>query len=190
VRTAEIIAALSLATDLGMGLPYEHGLHSTLVAMRLADRLGADAEIASATYYVCLLFHLGCTTDAEIAAEFPRGCAEDPLRSGHVRQPKPDGARDRARLHRSGNHTAVTDNSGARSFLRSAGGHREHMVALCEVTPMLTDRLGLPETVQDAFAHLTERWDGKDAPPAHHERLDGTGYHCGACSPLRTHTTR
>jgi HD-GYP domain-containing protein (c-di-GMP phosphodiesterase class II) len=38
------------------------------------------------------------------------------------------------------------------------------MIALCEVTPMLTDRLGLPRTVRDAFAHLTERWDGKGAP--------------------------
>ena len=38
------------------------------------------------------------------------------------------------------------------------------MVAMCEVTPMLTDRLGLPETVQDAFAHFTERWDGKGGP--------------------------
>ncbi|WP_350276658.1 hypothetical protein [Kribbella sp. HUAS MG21] len=43
VRTAEVIAALSLATDLGVGLPFEHGLQSTLVAVRLAERLGVDA---------------------------------------------------------------------------------------------------------------------------------------------------
>jgi hypothetical protein len=35
VRAAEVIAALSLATDLGIGVPLEHGLDSTLVAMRL-----------------------------------------------------------------------------------------------------------------------------------------------------------
>jgi len=46
VRAAEMIAALCLATDLGMGLPFEHGLHSTLVAMRIADRLGVDPETA------------------------------------------------------------------------------------------------------------------------------------------------
>ena len=35
-------AALCLATDLGMAFPFEHGLHSTLIAMRLADRLGVE----------------------------------------------------------------------------------------------------------------------------------------------------
>ena len=40
VRTAELIAALCLATDLGMGFPFEHGLHTTLVAMRVAGKLG------------------------------------------------------------------------------------------------------------------------------------------------------
>jgi hypothetical protein len=49
VRAAEIIGALSLATDLGTGVPLEHGLQSTLFAMRLAERLGVDAETASQT---------------------------------------------------------------------------------------------------------------------------------------------
>jgi hypothetical protein len=39
-----MIAALSLATDLGMDLPLEHGLHSSVFAMRLCTRLGVDAE--------------------------------------------------------------------------------------------------------------------------------------------------
>ena len=34
VRAAEVIATLSLATDLGIRVPLEHGLHSTLFAMR------------------------------------------------------------------------------------------------------------------------------------------------------------
>ena len=69
VRTAEVIAALCLATDLGMAFPFEHGLHRTLIAMRLADRLGVDRQTASETYYACLLSHAGCTTEAHIAAE-------------------------------------------------------------------------------------------------------------------------
>ena len=51
-----MIAALSLATDLGIGVPLEYGLQSTLFAMRLAERLGVDSETASQTYYACLLF--------------------------------------------------------------------------------------------------------------------------------------
>ena len=73
VRSAEVIAALCLATDLGMGFPFEHGLHSTLMAARLAGRLGLDRLRASQTYYACLLSHSGCTTDAHVAAEVVGG---------------------------------------------------------------------------------------------------------------------
>src|SRR5918999_5536631 len=52
-----------------MGFPFEHGLHCTLIASRLAERLGVDQETASNTYYACLLSHSGCTTDAHITAE-------------------------------------------------------------------------------------------------------------------------
>jgi hypothetical protein len=64
-----VVAALSLATDLRIGVPFEHGLQSTLYAMRLAARLGVDSETASQTYYACLLFYVGCTADADVAAE-------------------------------------------------------------------------------------------------------------------------
>jgi hypothetical protein len=50
VRAAEVIAALSLATDLATRLPLEHGLESTLAAMRLSERLGVDDETARQTY--------------------------------------------------------------------------------------------------------------------------------------------
>ena len=69
VRAAEVIGALCLATDLGMGFPFEHGLRSTLIAARLADRLGVDSAMASQVYYACLLSHAGCTTDAHVTAE-------------------------------------------------------------------------------------------------------------------------
>src|SRR5215207_3095531 len=69
VRAAERVAALCLGTDLGMGFPFEHGLHTTLIGMRLAERLGVDRPTASETYYVSLLAHTGCTTDAHVTGE-------------------------------------------------------------------------------------------------------------------------
>ena len=69
VGSAELVAALCLATELGMGFPFEHGLHSTLIAARLADRLGVDTSTASQAYYACLLSHAGCTADAHVTAE-------------------------------------------------------------------------------------------------------------------------
>ena len=44
IRAAEAITTLSPATDLGIGMPLEHGSQSTLFAMRLADRLNVDGE--------------------------------------------------------------------------------------------------------------------------------------------------
>jgi hypothetical protein len=49
VRTAEVIASFCLATDIAIGLPFEHGLQSTLVAMRLAERMGVDPAAANQT---------------------------------------------------------------------------------------------------------------------------------------------
>ena len=69
LRAAEVIATLCLATDLGMGFPFEHGLVTTVIAMRLADRLGVNHETAVQTFYGSLLSHAGCTTDAHLAAE-------------------------------------------------------------------------------------------------------------------------
>ena len=86
VRSAEVIGALCLATDLGMGLPLEHGLRSTMVAMRLAERLGLDEDQSRQAFYGCLLFYVGCTADAETeAAALPAGRPAPTLRPGDVR---------------------------------------------------------------------------------------------------------
>jgi hypothetical protein len=44
IRLAELMAALSLATDLGLGRPLEHELGVCLAALELADRLGCSPE--------------------------------------------------------------------------------------------------------------------------------------------------
>jgi len=69
VRTAELVGALCLATDLGMGFPFEHGLQTTLIATRLAERLGVDQDTANEVYYASLLAHAGCTTEVHVAAQ-------------------------------------------------------------------------------------------------------------------------
>ena len=44
VRLAELMAALSIATDLGMGQPLESALRSCVVAMRLGETLDLNGE--------------------------------------------------------------------------------------------------------------------------------------------------
>ncbi|MBI4305735.1 MAG: LuxR family transcriptional regulator, partial [Chloroflexi bacterium] len=56
---AEAIAALSLATDLGMGQPMDHALRRCLLAVRLGQALGlSDAELRD-VYYVVLVCSVG-----------------------------------------------------------------------------------------------------------------------------------
>jgi HD-GYP domain-containing protein (c-di-GMP phosphodiesterase class II) len=166
VRCAEVIAALSLATDLGIGVPLEYGLQSTLFAMRLADRLGLDPETASQTYYACLLFYVGCTANADVAAEIfgadhsltryatpARFGSRAEMVAGFLRAIAPPGSTPLVRARQL-----------AHGVPRIALVFKEHLAAFCEVADMLTDRLGLPRSVGPLFNHVAERWDGKGQP--------------------------
>ena len=64
VRLAELVATLSLGTDLGLGLPMEHVIRLTLISLRLADLLGLDESVRGEAYYSGLLAWVGCHTDA------------------------------------------------------------------------------------------------------------------------------
>jgi len=44
LRLAEAAGVLSLATDLSMGQPLEHGLRTTMLALRLAQALGLPED--------------------------------------------------------------------------------------------------------------------------------------------------
>jgi hypothetical protein len=165
VRTAEVIASLCLATDLGMGFPFGHGLHSTLFALRLADRLGVDSEIASQTYYGCLLAYVGCTAEAEEGADlFTDGATLryfNPVMFGTPAQTMAGIVRA---LAASEDAAPIRAFKAATRLPKAVRGHRRHVAALCEVSQMLSDRLGTAPAVRNMFAHLTERWDGKGEP--------------------------
>jgi hypothetical protein len=160
VRAAEVIGALSLATDLGMGLPFEHGLQSTIFAARLGDCLGLDAETRRHAHYACLLFHSGCTTDAELGAEIFGGSVTRhhlPVMYGSQREsmlgvlralPPPGSSPPRAALEI------------VRRAPRAARELQPHITAACEVAEMLAQRVGLSVPLSKLFAHVTERWDG------------------------------
>ena len=64
VRLAELIAALSLGIDLGFGQPMEHVLRQSLIALRLAERVGLDEDERAVVYYTALLISVGCHSDA------------------------------------------------------------------------------------------------------------------------------
>ena len=70
VRLAELVAALSLGVDLGFGQPMEHVLRESMIALRLADRIGLEETDRSTVYYTGLLVGVGCHADAHEQAKW------------------------------------------------------------------------------------------------------------------------
>ncbi|HSJ84562.1 MAG TPA: HD domain-containing phosphohydrolase [Acidimicrobiia bacterium] len=160
VRAAEVIASMCLATDLGMGFPFEHGFHATLTTMRLCKILDVDEDTVARTYYACLLMYAGCTVDGvERSQVFGGGMTEHVTHrqfgsaleglTGVIRAlPSPGASLPRRTFQ------AIT---GLPRAARFRGGH---FAALCEVAGMLAERLGVPRSIYEMFPFLTERWDG------------------------------
>ena len=65
LRLAEVVASLSLATDMGTGQPLERALRTCLLAFRLGETLGLSDHELQTVYYVALLRFVGCTADME-----------------------------------------------------------------------------------------------------------------------------
>jgi HD-GYP domain-containing protein (c-di-GMP phosphodiesterase class II) len=161
VRAAEVIAALCLATDLGMGFPFEHGLQSTLIAARLADRLRLDAETASQTYYACMLSHAGCTTDAHVTAEVFGDSLTTHFNPVTYGKPREVFAGLLRALPDPESPAPVRALQSVRRLPRMARAAGPAFTAICEVAGMLAVGVGLPASMAGLLFHLSERWDGK-----------------------------
>jgi HD domain len=167
IRLAELMAALSLATDLGLGQPFEHELGVCLTALELADRLGCTPEECSDVYYVALLVHVGCTAAAPYFASWVGG-DEIHFQSGvQVLGPASEPAEDiRYLVHRLVDDRPLRER--ARLVARQLVGGREQFelaaAGLCEGGRLLAERLHLPDEVGRALGQVTARWDGKGVP--------------------------
>ena len=65
IRLAELMGALSLATDLGMGQPMDFALSSCILAVRLADQCGYSQEALLEVYYQALRRYIGCNAETD-----------------------------------------------------------------------------------------------------------------------------
>jgi HD-GYP domain-containing protein (c-di-GMP phosphodiesterase class II) len=161
VALAEVVAALSLATDLAMGMPLETGLSVCRVAMGLADEAGLDDEERARVYYVALLRHVGCTAEnhsfAEIVGDeigFRAGAA--PL---EATSPRALGGYMLGHLFRT--RGLVGTAAKLASMVAARDRFQEGVMAVCEVGELLAEHLGLGADVQRELLLVNERWDGR-----------------------------
>jgi hypothetical protein len=68
LRMGELAATLALAQDNAFGQPLESQLRSCLLAARLSEEMGLNADLRATVYWVALLRYLGCTGHAHEVA--------------------------------------------------------------------------------------------------------------------------
>jgi HD-GYP domain-containing protein (c-di-GMP phosphodiesterase class II) len=165
VRLSEVLAAVSLASDVGHDQPLEKSLRNAVIAARLGMELGLHREELSDAYYVALLRSMGCTANAHESAALmgddrafagliqvldvgdPLGWARGASEQVSGWAPELAGARTPEWFMTEG--LKVGADAG-----RSA----------CEVATTLARRLGLSAGVQLGLDQVYERWDGHGAP--------------------------
>jgi HD-GYP domain-containing protein (c-di-GMP phosphodiesterase class II) len=157
VRLAELVASLSLATDLAMGHALEHGLGVCLLGIGLGEEAGLDDDELGRVWYSALLRHSGCTADNHVLAALVGD--EISFSAGAAGLDRTSPAAWLPYLVRS-----VLRASGPVGLARlpaAAGTMREAATAVCEVAEVMAERLGLDAQVQRGLALGAERWDGK-----------------------------
>jgi HD-GYP domain-containing protein (c-di-GMP phosphodiesterase class II) len=168
VRRAEIMAALSMATDLAMGQPLEFALKSCVLGMRLGEALGLGDEELGEIYHHSLLRYIGCNAETysmvalfgdefELRRDFAlvdSGRAADMMSFvfSHLRR-----ARGSAGTYELLEHIA-------RGLLTAKTIAAETLAGHCEVAERLAERLGLSRAVQRNLGQIYERWDGRGLP--------------------------
>jgi HD-GYP domain-containing protein (c-di-GMP phosphodiesterase class II)/DNA-binding CsgD family transcriptional regulator len=170
VRSGEVFAALSLATDLGTGQAPEHGLRTCLLALELGELAGLDAQQLEDAYYLGLLHSIGCTADAPVTA---RAFGDD--RAHKAAYTLIDAGRPVEIVsylwHNA--YPAAPAPQRVRAFMGAlvAGPEfaRVNLRSHCEVGERLGQRLRLPTRSCEGLWFVFERWDGKGMP----ERVAG-----------------
>ncbi len=168
LRLAEVMAALSLATDLGMGQPLEFALTGCVLATRMGESLGMPTNDLRDVYYFGLLRFIGCNSDTYAMAALlgdelgvrSAFAAVDPgsppqvlnlairfMRQAHAGAPPLEMAR-----------TLLQGVLSLPQFMKDQfSGH-------CEVAQRLAERLGFGTGLIRALGQVYERWDGKGLP--------------------------
>ena len=161
---ADLLAALSVAIDLGLGQPAEHMLRSALIATRIADRLQLDRYARDTVYYATLIMWIGCHADSH---EYARWFGDDiavrhdaylvdwsglPYLNFLLRNV----ARGEPLLRRLNVMAAL--------FVNARGQLAQLIHSHCLSAGLLAERIGVGADVQAALAFTFERYDGGGLP--------------------------
>ena len=165
-RFSEVLSALSIVLDLVEGQPEGHAVRSCLIGMRVADRLGLDADTRSALFYALLLKDAGCSSNAsKMSALFEADDMEIKRKVKTVDWTSlPSAALYTARA--ASPDGSLLDKAGRmyEFAVRGRKASRELIQIRCERGAEITRLMGFPEETAQAIRSLDEHWDGKGHP--------------------------
>ena len=164
MELAEIVAAIALAADLGLGQPLEHMLRSCVIADRFAQHLGLTQEDRDATYWVTLFITAGCTgTSFELSKIFGDDIefradvfSVGPTNFDVLKFVISRAGSDRAPISRTLQRVQL--------LLTRMSTVEQSFLAHCAVSANLAQRLGLGDKVVTSLLQTFARWDGKGLP--------------------------
>ena len=165
IRAAELVGALSLATDLGTGQPLEHALRTAVLAVRLGELAGISTDDLANAYYVALLHSSGCTSNGHEAIQvYDDDIAHraaffliDPTNPAEVL------AFYRANIG-AGRPPDVRTTLIEDAIANAGPRAREGFATMCEVAQRFAGWLELGPDVQAALEFVFARWDGRGFP--------------------------
>src|SRR5690349_19101159 len=164
IRAAEIVGALSIATDLGTGQPLEHALRTAVLAVRLGELAGASDDELADSYYVALLHASGCTSNSHEATQL---FGEDIMHRAAFFLIDPADPEQVLAFYRNhvgpGRPTEVRERM-IEAALSNPTRARESFAAMCEVAQRFAGWLELGAGIEAALEYVFARWDGKGPP--------------------------
>jgi DNA-binding CsgD family transcriptional regulator len=162
LRLAELLAAVSLATDLAHDVPAESALRDAVLSVELARLAGWPGADISDAYYLALLYHIGCT--GAVAAQSRLGAGDDirvrrwMSEVDYTDQP----GMMRVVATKVAPHWGASGWPGGISALATAGRDiPEAFANVAEVASRLSERLGAGPGVTESLSDAYGRWDGR-----------------------------
>lgn len=164
VRLTDLMTALSLAVDLGLGQPAGHVVRSAVVAARLDGRR-ASPSARQEVFDVAMLGWVGCIADSQEAA---RWFGDDiGYRAGVYDLDMAPLPFLGYLLGRAGSADPLPVRAVRKAgvLLDAGRSARRSLLAHCQVTARVAARLGMPEPVCSGLTQIFARWDGRGLPP-------------------------
>ena len=160
-RLADLLASLSLAMDLGLGLPMEWVQRCTLTGLAIADEIGSPDDVVSDVYYLSLLRHMGCTS---MAPEFAHYFGTDLLGAEIVISDSYRLSEAATFLASIGKGQPAVERAKTIGRALRAPSIAQVDTIQCDAACRLAEGLGVEAHLVDGLRQTRERFDGKGKP--------------------------